>query len=608
MSNNSTNNFEIAKGEYVAFDAMSLRELIVNRLNEQKIFTDQNFLGSNLSSIIDIISYSYHTLIYYLNKTSSESMFSEAQLYENINRIVKLIDYSPIGFQTSTLSFNCSATSLSQGLYTIPRYSYVLTNDIPFSFNEDITFVKTSIGLESLDEMAQQKLLFQGRYLEYPLYTSSGDENEIIILDVKDQMVDHFNIDVYVKSKLSNRWEQFTKTVNLFLENGKSKKYEIRLNPNKRYEIKFGNDINGSKLQPGDLVAIYYLNSSGEQGVVGAGAFDEDTTRLIRFNTIQYNEILNDISENEVRYLDNLETKNLLFNNNNSSTPIKDIETSDEIRQLAPVTYRSQYRLVTTRDFEVFVKSNFSNLISDVKCVNNWSYVSEYLKYFYDIGITDPSKTQRALFNQVTYADSCNFNNVYLFVVPRSATQKFDYVTPAQKELINSSLQSSKLATMEPVFIDPVYKAVSLGISESLGTINPLTEEDLCRLQVIKRSSSRRNDTSIKQDIVNVISNYFNRSRVEFGKFLDVRFLTQEILGIDGIETFYTTRIDNPDIKTEGLSIFVWNPIYPDNDKRMSINNVVLRFFEFPFFNNLNTLHTKITISSSNNTFETIEY
>ena len=143
MATNNTQEFPIQKDSYVAFDAMSLRQLIVNRINEQKVFTDQNFLGSNLASVIDIIAYSYNTLIYYLNKTSSESMFSEAQLYENINRIVKLIDYSPIGFQTSTLSFNCSAENVPQGLLTIPRYSYIVINNIPFSFNEDITFIKT---------------------------------------------------------------------------------------------------------------------------------------------------------------------------------------------------------------------------------------------------------------------------------------------------------------------------------------------------------------------------------------------------------------------------------------------------------------------------------
>ena len=48
MATDTTNNFDIPKDGYVAFDAMSLRQLIINRLNEQKIFTDQNFLGSNI--------------------------------------------------------------------------------------------------------------------------------------------------------------------------------------------------------------------------------------------------------------------------------------------------------------------------------------------------------------------------------------------------------------------------------------------------------------------------------------------------------------------------------------------------------------------------------
>ena len=65
MENN--NLFLLPKDSYVAFDANSLRELIINRLNEQNVFTDQNFVGSNISAIIDIVSYAYNTLIFYLD-------------------------------------------------------------------------------------------------------------------------------------------------------------------------------------------------------------------------------------------------------------------------------------------------------------------------------------------------------------------------------------------------------------------------------------------------------------------------------------------------------------------------------------------------------------
>lgn len=608
MATNNTEQFLLQKDSYVAFDALSLRQLIVDRLNEQKIFTDQNFLGSNLASVIDIIAYSYHTLIYYLNKTSSESMFSEAQLYENINRIVKLIDYSPIGYQTSTLSFNCSATNLFQGLYTIPRYSYILVNNIPFSFNEDVTFIKTTnLAAESLNEVAQQKLLFQGFYQEYPVHTAAGDDNETVILNPGTDIVDHFNIDVFVKPKLTNKWELYTKTLNLFLESGSEKKYEIRLNPNNRYEIKFGNDINGAKLQSGDQVGIYYLVSQGTEGVVGPRALSVNN-KLLRYNTLQFNDIVKDVFENQFRYLTFDEINELAFENTINSTPIKLPETADDIRKTAPANYRSQYRLVTTRDYEVFVKTNFTNLISDIKCINNWDYISGYLKYFYDLGITEPSKTQRALFNQVQYADSCNFNNVYLLAVPRSGSQNLDYIVPAQKELINSAILNNKMATTETVFIDPVYKAVSIGVASSIISVNPESDEDLCRLQVIKRTSSRRDNQTITNDIVNVFANYFNRDNIKLGQTIDTRLLTQQILAVDGVETIFTTRIDDPTIRTEGLSIFFWNPLYPDLDKTTTINNVPLKYFEYPFFNNFDFLSEKIIVTSVPTVFETTEY
>jgi hypothetical protein len=608
MANTSTNNFDIPKDGYVAFDATSIRQLIINRLNEQKVFTDQNYVGSNLASIIDIISYAFHTLIYYLNKTSTESMFSEAQLYENINRIVKLIDYSPIGFQTSTLSFTCSALNLTTGnLYTIPRYSYVLVNNIPYSFNEDITFLKSVAGTEVLTELSEQKLLYQGSYQEYPIQTAAGEENETILLDPGSTLIDHFNIDVFVKPLKTEVWEQFTKTPNLFLETGTAKKYEIRLNPNKRYEIKFGNDINGQKLQTGDQVAIYYLASQGSQGEIGPQALNGNS-ELIRYNTIQYNQILNDIFATQFRYLQSNEFINLVFSNSTNSTPVKEAETADQIRQTAPATYRSQYRLVTTRDFENYIQTNFTNLISDVRCINNWGYVSRYLKYFYDIGITDPSKTERALFNQIQFADACNFNNLYLLVVPRSTTQRFNYLLPAQKELINSSLQNIKMATVETVFVDPVYKAIDFGITNTPTDFLPEVDTNNCYLEIIKRTSSRRDNSSIINDVVNVIKNYFNRDNISLQQIVDLREITQSILNVDGVDTFFTRKQSDPLLKAEGLSVFIWNPIYPNNDKKTTTNNIALEVFEYPYFNNIETLSTKIKVTTVPTIFETTEY
>ena len=119
--------FDLPANAYANFDAQSLRDVIIDRINNDSSinFTDQNFEGSNISALIDIIAYSYHTLLFYLNQTSAESNFNDSELYENINRIVKLIDYKPVGKQTSVLPINIKATSdISPGYYTIPKFSF----------------------------------------------------------------------------------------------------------------------------------------------------------------------------------------------------------------------------------------------------------------------------------------------------------------------------------------------------------------------------------------------------------------------------------------------------------------------------------------------------
>ena len=137
--------FNLPTNSYASFDAQSMRDLIIDRLNNDSSisFTDQNFQGSNLNAMIDIISYSFHTLLFYLNQTSSEAVFTDAQLYENMNRIVKLIDYKPLGKQTSVVSTSIKGTAnLSSGYYTLPKFSFVTSNGKTYSTTKDFTFQK----------------------------------------------------------------------------------------------------------------------------------------------------------------------------------------------------------------------------------------------------------------------------------------------------------------------------------------------------------------------------------------------------------------------------------------------------------------------------------
>ena len=600
MATNNTNfnNYNIPSNEYVAFDATSLRQLILDRLNATQVFTDQNYIGSNLASVIDIVAYTFNTLMYYLNKTASESMFTEAQLYENINRIVKLLDYTPLGYQTSTLAFSATVDSLDAGTYTIPRYTSVGINGINFSFNSEQTFIKTVSGtLEGLSDLSNNTLLYQGSYQEYPVYTAIGDENELVLIaPPTNTNIDHFNIDVYVNRNIAGIWSQFQPTTSLYLENSNAEKYEIRLNGNNQYEVTFGDDINGVKLQPNDKVAVYYLQSDGRIGEVGKNVIN--SAIATEYNTAQFNQIIaNVLSNNSFNILPNSSLSALSFYNKSASTPIQTIQTADEIRSAAPSVFRSQYRLVTEKDYTSFITTNFSNLISNVVVVDNITYTTQYLQYFYNLGLVDPTLNGRALFNQFQFSDACNFNNVYLFIIPKTVDNiTLSYLLPAQKELIVTSVQLLKSMTSEIAFADPVYKAVAIGTNSTNSNSSiTVTDESLSILYVKKSLYNNRDNSSIIKDIINVFTTYFTKSNLTLGQTLDINYISQQILNINGVDSFYTGRSDN-DIKTNGLSLFVWNPDYSTVDNLQTTNNITFNFFEYPYLFDINTLINKIVI------------
>lgn len=610
----------ISPNSYAAFDAMSLRSLIVERLNKQGVFTDQNYIGSNLASIIDIISYSFHTLMFYLNKTSTESMFTEAQLYENINRIVKLLDYKPIGYQSSTLPFGVSVTQneLSNNFYLIPRYSYIRVGGITFSFNEDVTFSLNNTlpstaetDLIDLTDISNNKLLYQGVFRNTPVYDATGSANEIVLIDVANAVIDHFNVHVYVWEYETERWYQYKETPSLLNHDSFERVYEKRLNSDKVYEIMFGDNLTGRQLKNGDKVLIYFLQSSGIEGVIGSGtitnAQNTNTLSKVVNNTPQFLEIFEDTRQDTSSVVMNTNTFRLLrFTNSVGSTLPKDMEDVDSIRKQAPLNFKSQYRLVTIEDYETYIRTNFSHFVSDLKVFSNWDYTGKYLKYFNDLNVNASTFQQIAL-NQTLYADACNFNNIYVCGLPRlSPSSSLKYLLPAQKELILNQLKPLKMLTTEVTFLDPIYKTVSLGFDINAEMSFTRSTSDLFKLRVTKQKNNNRTNQSIIADIATIFQNYFNPVVQTLGSSFNYANILRDILSVDGVQSIKTV-IENLSEEAlfyngqqisefEGLSFLMWNPVYPDLDQRFVSGNVNVNPFDFVVFENLSTISNKIVV------------
>lgn len=587
--------FQLTNDSYAAFDALSLKRLIIDRLNTSEVFTDQNFEGSNINQVIDIIAYSYHVLLFYLNQTASESMYSQANLNENINKIVKLLNYKPIGYQTATLNFTALAqANLPTGTYTIPRYSYFSINGSDYSFNQDVTFTKTLSGQEEdLTEFSSNSLLYQGTYVEYPTYAATGEPYEQLVIvavdrDGNNEQIDHFNIDVYVRDNTQTdpKFVKYDATESLFLENYQSKKYEIRLNENGRYEIKFGNGVFGKQLNAGDEVAIYYLKTDGTSGEVPINVLNQE--QIATYTSARFQTIINDTLPTNLVLATTTETALLEFSNTSPSTQFQNIESVDSIRENAVNTFKTQYRLSTTSDIQTYIKRNFSNIISSNRVVNNKSFIDGHLKYYFDLGVERPSQESRLMLNQVQFSTSCNFNNIYIYAVPRvekvtSLTSRVNYLNTAQKRFIIDRINPYKTATAEIVPIDPVYVEVGFGVKSFGESLTPSIADDTY-LEIVVDGTLRRNFASIQTQIANIFVNYFKTTNDNLGKLIDLTNISSQIITIQGVENFRTVRISNGTrITFPGISLLIFNPVYPEIDIETYQQNIQLPYFKFPY-------------------------
>ena len=596
--------YNLPNNAYTAFDAVTLRELLVKRLLEKGVFTDQIFVGSNMSSLIDVMAYSYHVLMFYLNQTSSEAMFSESQIYENVNRIVKLLNYNPIGYRTSTLGITVNATSdLPTGSYTIPRYSFINVGGIKYSINKDISFTKSLGTAESIPSIGNDNLLHQGAFEEYPIISAIGEDFETVTLSLTDSVstIDSSNLDIYVRSGFDTgdrKWKEFNQSESLFLEAPGSLVYEKRLNESGRFEFKFGNDVYGRKLASGDDILIVYLRSDRDKGLLGANTIEKYPLTL--YNSSKLSQVIADIKVEGIVYLNHDQANSLKFANKFGSTKPSDKESVESIKRNAPSFFEAQNRLITARDFKSFIDKTYGNILLDTQVVNNTDYINGHMKYVLeDLGVSKPNLESRILYNHVHFSSSTNFNNVYIYGVPRfemksSGTKLVTFLAPSQKTAIVNSLEPMKTLTSDPIIMDPVYIALDIGTilpGETVSQdIRPKT-----RLTVVKTKSSQRDNDIIRQEIIKHLTTPFGSSAV-LGQLIDLNSIYNNIISIEGVDDVYMTRSDDNTYKDAGISFLMWNPIYAAADSTIISQNHKLPYFKFPYLYDERCLLSKITV------------
>jgi hypothetical protein len=325
-------------------DFNQIKTTLKDYLRSNSNFTDYDFEGSNLSTILDVLAYNTYITSYNANMVANEVFIDSATLRENVVSLARNIGYVPrsrksatatISFFIDTSNITPTPSSLTLRRGTVASTSGSFGNQsFVFSILEDITVpVFNDIAI------FQNIKIYEGVRLVNNFTFSSNNPNQRFILP-------NSGIDTDLISVIVRNNEQSTISVkynlqdSLFDINNESKVFFLQEIEDERYEILFGDGIFGKKLEEGNFIEIGYITSNGDSAN-GVSQFTFAGRITYTRNSIEYN-VTSGIS---------LLTTGLVASGG------ENIESVDSIKKYAPRIYASQNRALTANDYETLIPS-----------------------------------------------------------------------------------------------------------------------------------------------------------------------------------------------------------------------------------------------------------
>ena len=160
---------------------------LTDYLSANSNFTDYDFEGSNLSTIVDLLAYNTYITSYNANMVSNEVFIDSATLRENVVSLARNIGYVPRSRKaaSATISFFVDTTNISPSpaSLTLKRGPVAATSgtfgnqSFVFSILSDIT-VPVVDGVASFDDIS----VYEGNVLTNNFTFSSRSVNQRFVL------------------------------------------------------------------------------------------------------------------------------------------------------------------------------------------------------------------------------------------------------------------------------------------------------------------------------------------------------------------------------------------------------------------------------------------
>ena len=316
----------------------TLKEYLQTNAN----FTDYDFEGSNLSTILDVLAYNTYITSYNANMVTNEVFIDSATLRENVVSLARNIGYIPRSRTAAraTISFTVDLTSVTPvpSSLTLKKGPVASTttsfgnSSFVFSILEDIT-VPVYNGTATFNNVS----VYQGTLLSKDFTFNISDPNEKFILP--NSGIDTDLITVTVKNNQnSTTGTKYSYQDSLFDIDKNSLVYFLQEISDERYEIFFGDGIFGKSLSAGNFISVDYIVCNGDSAN-GVSGFVFSGKLSYNRNSLDYS-VTSGIS---------------LLTTSAISTGGENIESVESVKKYAPRIYASQNRALTANDYETLI-------------------------------------------------------------------------------------------------------------------------------------------------------------------------------------------------------------------------------------------------------------
>ena len=530
--------------KFTNLDFDQIKDQIRQYLRSNSNFTDFDFEGSNMSILIDILAYNTYISAFNSNMVVNESFLDSATLRENVVSLARNIGYVPRSRKSAQaiINFdfkfngNSNTVKLNKGLVCVGAQN---NTSFTFSIPEDV------IAASPIDQGSniltnpprtakfENLVVYQGTLLKKNFVVNASLDQKFIL---ENSFIDTESIRVFVRKGGASSGLEYSRIDNITSLGASSNIYLIQEIKDEKYELLFGDGFFGTKLEDGDIIEISYIITEGKAGNDG---------KFFSYSADAVDDAGNPLAASATP----------VINTTQNAKGGGDIETIESIKYIAPRVYSSQYRAVTTKDYEAIIQSVFPDAES-VSVVGG-----EEL---------DPPE----------------FGTVLLSIKPRNATFLSDFT----KTRILDQLKSYSIAGINQKIVDLKILYIELDTAVYYNT-NVYDETDTLKAQVTQSLTNYGTSTNLNRfggrfkysDSVSVIDetnkaitsnitkiimrrdlkpvfNSFAQYELCYGNQFHVNKDGKNIKStgftISGrSDTLYFTDIPNPDLKTGQLAV-----------------------------------------------------